>query len=209
VFEITKTASGYATTRTTLVSFNGTDGGPGAGLIDASGNLFGASGGGAYGDGMVFEIIKTASGYASTATTLVNFNGTDGAYPSGLIADASGNLFGTTSSGGAYGDGTVFEITGSGFVTNLPFSSLRAALVVSRGPHAGFVLDARFGLRASSNGIDPASQLVTLQVGPYAALIPAGSFRQLAAGRKLSVYAGLTTVHAKRLPSTGATAAAQ
>jgi uncharacterized repeat protein (TIGR03803 family) len=33
----------------------------------------------------------------------------------GLLADASGNLFGTTGEGAASDDGTVFEITGSGF----------------------------------------------------------------------------------------------
>jgi uncharacterized repeat protein (TIGR03803 family) len=39
-------------------------------------------------------------------------NGTDGASPqAGLIFDASGNLYGTTYSGGTYGDGTVFELT--------------------------------------------------------------------------------------------------
>ena len=44
-------------------------------------------------------------------TTLVNFNGTVGMNPSGnLIADAHGDLFGTTIAGGANGDGTVFEI---------------------------------------------------------------------------------------------------
>jgi uncharacterized repeat protein (TIGR03803 family) len=45
------------------------------------------------------------------ATTLVSFNGTDGAFPnSRLIADAQGDLFGTTTQGGANNDGTVFEI---------------------------------------------------------------------------------------------------
>lgn len=68
----------------------------------------------------MFEIVKTAGVYASTPTTLVSFNGTDGEAPeAGLIADASGNLFSTTTSGGANGDGTVFEITGSGFVSSI------------------------------------------------------------------------------------------
>jgi uncharacterized repeat protein (TIGR03803 family) len=114
---------------TTLVSFctqtNCTDGkGPSGTLIaDADGNLFGTTGsGGANNRGTVFEIAKTADGYASTPTILYSFCGeancTDGASPSsGLIADAEGNLFGTTISGGASNEGTVFEIVkiGSGY----------------------------------------------------------------------------------------------
>jgi uncharacterized repeat protein (TIGR03803 family) len=124
VFEIAKTAQGYASTPTTLVSFNGSDGqNPGAGVIlDVNGNVFGTTlSGGAQGvGGTVFEIAKTAQGYASTPTTLINFcslpNCADGSEPVGLIADAKGNLFSTTESGGANNRGTVFEVTGSGFV---------------------------------------------------------------------------------------------
>ena len=36
----------------------------------------------------------------------------------GLIADAKGNLFGTTNLGGANEGGTVFEVTDSGFVVS-------------------------------------------------------------------------------------------
>ena len=64
----------------------------------------------------MFEIAKTASGYASAATVLVSFNRFDVEPVAGLIADAAGNLFGTTEFGGAIGAGTVFEIGGSGFV---------------------------------------------------------------------------------------------
>ena len=132
VFEIVKTAGGYASTPTVLVRFNGTNGYyPVASLIaDAKGNLFGttsyggtSSYGGPYGDvglGTVFEIVKTAGGYASTPTVLVSFNGTNGKWPKGsLIADANGNLFGTTAYGGTNGKGTVFEIvkTGDGYAS--------------------------------------------------------------------------------------------
>jgi uncharacterized repeat protein (TIGR03803 family) len=122
VFEIAKTADGYANTPTVLYSFcaetNCTDGRtPDASLIaDASGNLFGTTeDGGRFDGGTVFEIAKTADGYASTPTILYSFcaetNCTDGGSPfASLIADAAGNLFGTTSGGGAYGGGTVFEI---------------------------------------------------------------------------------------------------
>ncbi|MBV8612935.1 MAG: hypothetical protein JOY66_04080, partial [Acetobacteraceae bacterium] len=115
VFEVAKTPSGYASAPTTLVSFNGANGvTPFGGLTaDASGDLFGTtSGGGADNQGTVFEIAKTASGYASAPTTLVGFNGANGLFPdAALTADANGDLFGTTVSGGPSDDGTVFELT--------------------------------------------------------------------------------------------------
>lgn len=89
--------------------------------VDAAGNLFGTtSAGGADGLGSVFEI---ASG-SGVMTTLLDFNGTNGATPlAGLTADAFGNLLGTTSAGGANNLGTVFEVTGSGYVTPLCFAA--------------------------------------------------------------------------------------
>ena len=114
MFEIAKTATGYAGAPTTLVSFNFVNGSiPMGGLIaDSNGNLFGTTfGGGANGDGTVFEIVKTPTGYAATPTTLVSFNDTNGPLPDGsLIADSNGDLFGTTQSRGSPNDGTVFEI---------------------------------------------------------------------------------------------------
>ena len=96
----TTVAATAGPTLTTLVSFNGADGlGPVAGLIaDAAGDLFGTtSGGGANGAGTVFEIAKTGGRYAGAPTTLVSFNVDDGNDPeAGLIADAAGDLFGTT-----------------------------------------------------------------------------------------------------------------
>ncbi len=113
VFEIVKTQSGYARTPVLIASFNGADGkGPVGGLIvDAAGDLFGTTEfeGGGY--GTAFEIVKTQSGYASAPTTLVKFSAAAGENPyGGLVADAAGNLFGTTYTGGAGGIGTVFEI---------------------------------------------------------------------------------------------------
>jgi hypothetical protein len=63
----------------------------------------------------------------ATENVLYSFTGgpTDGVEPhAGLIADAKGDLFGTTQNGGAYdGYGTVFEITDSGFVPFAPLVS--------------------------------------------------------------------------------------
>ena len=86
MFEIT--GSGFALTRTaptltTLADFSGGINGetPMAGLLaDANGDLFGTtSAGGAFGGGTVFELAKTAGGYASAPTTLASFNVTTGA----------------------------------------------------------------------------------------------------------------------------------
>ncbi len=116
VFEM---AAGSGTV-TILASFNGTNGAnPLAGLVeDSSGNLFGTTnGGGASGDGTVFEVVAGSG----TITALASFNGTNGANPyADLIEDSSGNLFGTSFSGGASGDGTIFKVApGSGTITVL------------------------------------------------------------------------------------------
>ena len=97
----------------TLVSFNGTNGAaPAAGLLmDSSGDLFGTTtNGGSYDDGTVFELVNNGGNYS--LTTLVSFDGADGANPiGGLAMDSNGNLLGTTSNGGGQDNaGTVFEI---------------------------------------------------------------------------------------------------
>ncbi len=111
VFEIAKTANGYASTPTTLLNFNGANGRDPIGtlMLDSSGNLIGTtSDGGPNNLGTVFELAKTANGYASTATTISL--GSNPIPVAGLIADAKGDLFGTSFQGGPDGDGTVFEI---------------------------------------------------------------------------------------------------
>ncbi len=55
-----------------------------------------------------------SAGHAASLTTLVIFHGSNGAVPNGLIADAAGNLYGTTDNGGAGRYGTVFQLTPSG-----------------------------------------------------------------------------------------------
>jgi uncharacterized repeat protein (TIGR03803 family) len=122
---------------TTLASFNGTNGATPTSLVrDSSGDLFGATGaGGAKNDGTVFEV---AAG-SNTITTLASFNGTNGAAPNaGVIMDNSGDLFGTTTSGGASNDGTVFEVAaGSNTITTL--ASFNGTL--GKSPDAGVIMD--------------------------------------------------------------------
>jgi uncharacterized repeat protein (TIGR03803 family) len=68
--------------------------------MDKNGNLYGeTAGGGTYGDGTIYEMKRTSTGFKYVP--LFSFNGADGNYPSGgLIFDSVGNLYGTTASGG-------------------------------------------------------------------------------------------------------------
>jgi uncharacterized repeat protein (TIGR03803 family) len=81
-------------------------------ISDAAGNLYGVFGyGGPDGRGAVYELSPSGSGW--TEQTVYGFTGgTDGEFPfGGLIMDSAGNLYGTTSSSGSGGGGTVFELT--------------------------------------------------------------------------------------------------
>lgn len=90
---------------------DGGEGGPYASLsMDSAGNLYGTARGSSSGCGEVFELTPQGGGW--TYTTLHTFEGGDGCQPiSSVLIDANGNLFGTTSAGGANGQGEVWEIT--------------------------------------------------------------------------------------------------
>lgn len=102
----------------TLHKFTGgKDGGApwGVPVFDAAGNLYGTTtSGGLYGSGTVFELTPRAGG-GWTESVLYSFTGgDDGGTPlAGLIFDAAGNLYGTTSEGGTTGNGIVFELSPS------------------------------------------------------------------------------------------------
>src|SRR5580658_9658731 len=75
---------------------------------------------------------------AQTFTTLHSFDGTDGGFPSaGLVQGTNGKFYGTTSGGGAYGDGTVFSITAGGTLTTL--HSFSGSATDGANPIAGLV----------------------------------------------------------------------
>ena len=91
--------------------------GPWAGVtLDASGNIYGTTlGGGEYGSwGTVFELALSGTTYKDKL--LWSFNIRDGGFYPWVnpILDSAGNLYGTTSGGGADGYGVVYEVTPSG-----------------------------------------------------------------------------------------------
>jgi uncharacterized repeat protein (TIGR03803 family) len=84
-------------------------------IFDKNGDLYGTTfGGGAYGDGTVFQLTPSENGW--TKTILHSFHSaSDGAGPwSNLVFDRAGNLYGTAYEGGRNGAGTIFELTPSG-----------------------------------------------------------------------------------------------
>lgn len=94
----------------------GTDGAQPIGgvVLDSEGNFYGtASLGGAYGNGTVFE--EKRSGHTWTESTLYSFTGgNDGTNPAVAVTlDAHGNLYGTTSFGGANNVGVVYQLSPS------------------------------------------------------------------------------------------------
>src|ERR1022692_3318787 len=144
------TSSGAAAEEKVLHNFNndGTDGTlPYGGLIfDAAGNLYGTTSvGGTSNTGTVFELTPAADG-TWTEKVLHSFSGgTDGIHPyAGLIFDAAGNLYGTTELGGAYGYGTVFEVTpaAGGTWTEKVLHSFYNDGTDGLEPYAGLILDA-------------------------------------------------------------------
>ena len=65
------------------------------------------------GCGMVFKLTPPQPGQTAwKETVLHSFQGPDGAFPQGgVIKDAAGNIYGTASGGGQYGDGLAFRLT--------------------------------------------------------------------------------------------------
>ena len=78
---------------------------------------------------------------AQTFTTLHSFNGADGANPyAGLVQAGDGNLYGTTTDGGAYGSGNVFRITPSGKLKSIYEFCAQANCPDGQFPVSGLVM---------------------------------------------------------------------
>ena len=109
-------------TYTPIYIFNNSDGANPYGvdlIFAADGSIYGTTSNGGTGTcfggcGVVFQLTPSNGTY--TETVLYSFTqGTDGAHPwSGVIFDQAGNLYGTTTGGGTFGNGTVYQLTKSG-----------------------------------------------------------------------------------------------
>ena len=149
VFELTPTGDGkWAEQVLHSFSPDGKDGfNPSAGLIfDSTGSLYGTTqNGGAHYYGSVFKLTLTSDGkWKERVLHSFNFVSQDGAEPTaGVVFDSTGNLYGTTSSGGTHGEGTVFELTptGGGNWTERVLHSFNFDGTDGSYPRGGLVLD--------------------------------------------------------------------
>jgi uncharacterized repeat protein (TIGR03803 family) len=125
VFELSPNGNNGWAENTLYIFDDGPDGGePSAGLVfDSMGNLYGTTAGGGVCNpgcsGVVFELSPIGNGKWSETVAYSFEGGADGYYAGGgVVLDASGNIYGTTTYGGytkgicgAQGCGKVFELT--------------------------------------------------------------------------------------------------
>ncbi len=182
VFELSS-RSGASWTEKVLHNFRGKDGVEPSGslIFDTGGNLYGTTQeGGAglckdqnrllIGCGTVFEL-SPAGGGRWTEKVLYSFvnNGADGFEPkAGLIFDASGNLYGTTFVGGAYGYGTVFKLSPSagGSWTETVLHNFNQDGTDGVGPNASLIFDAAGNLYGTTVGGGPGVNGTVFELTP-------------------------------------------
>lgn len=110
-------ASGESVIYTFQGSSDGLNPSPGELTFDKAGNIYGTTTyGGVNNTGTVYELVHPKTGGNWTKNILYSFgNAPDGTAPlGGVVRDKLGNLYGTTSTGGAYGYGAVYELKVSG-----------------------------------------------------------------------------------------------
>jgi uncharacterized repeat protein (TIGR03803 family) len=151
---------------------------PFAGLVQATnGDLYGTTDfGGANNAGTIFKI--TASGSLTTLYSFCSITGcADGAFPqAGLVQAANGDLYGTTTSGGANATGTVFKATLSGALTTLYSFCAQSGCTDGSYPHAGLVQAANEELYGTTASGGASNQGTVFKIGTSGAFTTLHSF---------------------------------
>jgi uncharacterized repeat protein (TIGR03803 family) len=151
VYELTPSSGGWL--KNTLYEFNGSDGETPVGILfDPAGNLDGvAETGGANGQGVIFQLSPSGNNWTESILYNFDYRGNGGFLPqAGLISDASGNLYGSTSNGPG-SSGTIFELSRS----NGSWVYTVLAQIPSKydgGPAAPLTMDAAGNLFGTING---------------------------------------------------------
>jgi uncharacterized repeat protein (TIGR03803 family) len=170
-----------------LHSFNNYDGAYASGTLvtDGHGNLYGATAGGQFGTGVVFELSPQAGG-SWIETVLHAFAGQgDGAFANpGVTLDGFGNLYGSTLLGGAvnYDGGTVYKIRLQPLPVETILHSFGLGLNLRDGdnPDGTLLLDGRgelFGVTENGGLYQKGTIFKLAPVGPRWAELPLYSFQ--------------------------------
>lgn len=159
VFELSPSSGGWSETilhNFDIVDIEGDGGLPEAGvIIDSTGALIGTVyAGSTHGYGAVYKLTPNGNG-TWTETHLYTFGaGTDARNPnSNLIADAQGNLYGTSYSGGVDNAGTVYELSpnGSGGWTERLLHTFTAGNDGAYPIQAGLIFDSQGNLYGTTS----------------------------------------------------------
>ena len=166
VYELSN--SGGSWTEQIIYGFTaGTDGAqPVSVVMDANGNLYGATTAGGSGQGgTIFKLTHGSGGWSFT--TLYSITGTA---PCGVVGrltlDSAGNLYGTTRCDGAYGYGSIFELMPSG--GNYTYKDVRDFTNGDDGsyPNGSLIPDGQGNLYGTTFGGGPGGGGVVFEVTP-------------------------------------------
>src|SRR6266478_3520860 len=153
-------------------------------IMDAAGNLYGTTvGGGANNAGVVFKLTQTGSGwtykvlYSFCSKTLCADGGTPNA---GLIMDAAGNLYGTTTGGGPNQstNGVVFKLApnGSSWTETVIYNFCSQTNCADGArPYASLIMDAGGNLYGTTAAGGNGCYITTNGCGIVFELTPSGS----------------------------------
>jgi uncharacterized repeat protein (TIGR03803 family) len=143
-------------------------------IMDAEGNLYGTThGGGVAGWGTVFELSPNDNG-TWNETIIHSFlnSPSDGAAPyANLVMDQYGNLFGTTTGGGLYGYGAVYELlpNGHGVWTELVIHSFGHSTDGAT-PYSGLIVDSNRNLYGTTTGGGTSDAGTVYELSPFGGL---------------------------------------
>jgi uncharacterized repeat protein (TIGR03803 family) len=128
-------------------------------------------------NGQISAYNESDQGLWSTFNSLLSFDGVNGGFPvAPLTQGAGGDLYGTTSSGGAIGPGTVFKITPSGTLTTLHTFCSQAGCADGEEPESALIPSGNLDLYGTTHSggskgrdgtvfrITPTGALTTLQI---------------------------------------------
>ena len=183
-FALLAIQSAQAQTFSVIYNFTGGSDGakPYAGLtIDAAGNLYGTASAGGAGYGTVFKLKHKNSSWLLTPLYIFQ-GGNDGDGPEArVIIGPNGSLYGTTSSGGRFGAGSVFN--------------LRAPVAFCKTPLCPWTESVLYSFTDGLDGGSPLGDLVFDQEGNFYGTTSAGGYLHDGTVFKVDTLGNETVLH--------------